>query len=331
MHETVAKKVRRERLFVKSVRALAATHDVLPSDRPAASMVHDGDLAADLNEPDAAASLFNKTGICVFDEGLPASLIESCRTAFEQTSLTVDAALAEHGIGDGCGSYKGFEIAFTEVCQRGRERLDVRMIGMEEGAMADERLHGRNAVWMPFIRAVLGQGAHECFRGVVDNRPGSGRQEWHADGVHASYRDGATEALRPEEWHGVGTGAAAMEEEAAQRLTLFLPLVNVADEACGATQFFPGSHTHATANLYRRLHPDDHVDQPPFCTPRPPVGGMICFDYRLIHRGCPNRRASGGATRPILYIVYAREGCHDRQNFPADKPLFRVPRYAGPV
>ena len=39
-------------------------------------------------------------------------------------------------------------------------------------------------------------------------------------------------------------------------------------------------------------------------------------------QGTPNTRDLGGASRPMLYIVYAREGFSDKQNFPLDRPLF---------
>ena len=321
---------------MREVRAFALAAGPLPASRPAAAFVREGDLAVSLSDPAAAAALFHKTGLVVFGGAAPTALVDGCRGAFAETRRRVDLALLDRGIGihgdeGGQPSYMGFEVAFNEVCQRGRERLDIRGLGMAKGEpalahaspMLDARLHA-SASWLPFVRAVLGANAHECFRGVVDNRPGSGAQEWHADGVHANYEDGATAPLGVAAWHAKsGALGASGREEAAQRLTLFLPLTDLADPACGAAEFFPGSHTHATANLYRHLHPTDHESQPNFCAPRPAYGGMIAFDYRLVHRGCPNTRARGGASRPILYIVYARGGCTDEQTFPTDKPLFR--------
>eukprot|EP00900_Chrysochromulina_parva_P001683 jgi/Chrpa1/11515/Chrysochromulina_OHIO_Genome00017320-RA len=251
----------RERAFVREVRRLALLEGPLPPDRPAATMVRDRDLDCDLVRPDAAATVFRHTGICVFEGALPEELLDECRTSFARTASQVDQALAARGMGSlsvtdfVTRAYAGHPIAFNEVCQRGTERLDIKLHALPQHCpgvsngwepqpmMNDPRLE-ICARWMPFVRAVLGEGAHECFRGVVDNRPGSTMQAWHADGVHASYADGA----------------------------------------------------------------------------RTPI--LICFDYRLVHRGSPNVHALGGPTRPILYIVYAREGCHDEQNFPTDRPLF---------
>ena len=128
---------------------------------------------------------------------------------------------------------------------------------------------------------------------MVENRPGSSAQEWHADGVHASYVDEHGSArlcenvpMTPDEWHAKSSSAvgAAAAEEAPLFITCFLPLVDLSDPACGPTQFFPGSHTHATAELYRRLAPHDDRAQPAICTPKVAAGSMICFDYRLIHQ-----------------------------------------------
>ena len=183
-------------------------------------------LNVDLFELDASAALFADMGICVFESVLSTALIDDCRRVFEKTSARVDAALASRGIGDG-GRYFGHEVNFNELCQRGyqrgRERLDVRT-GMHDDSLGDALLHGESAPWMPFVRRVLGEAAHECFRGVMDSRPGSVAQEWHSDG---------------HEWDEALEGGELPTE--ARRLTLFIPLVDLGNPRCGVTQYFPGS------------------------------------------------------------------------------------------
>ena len=214
-------------------------------------------LNVDLFELDASAALFADMGICVFESVLSTALIDDCRRVsrrvFEKTSARVDAALASRGIGDG-GRYIGHEVNFNEVCQRGRERLDVRT-GMHDDSLGDALLHGESAPWMPFVRRVLGEAAHECFRGVMDSRPGSVAQEWHSDG---------------HEWDEALEGGELPTE--ARRLTLFIPLVDLGNPRCGATQYFPGSHLVAV----------DHAANPAWCMPTPNRGSIIAFDYRGI-------------------------------------------------
>lgn len=250
-------------------------------------------LNVDLFELDASAALFANMGICVFESVLSTALIDDCRRVFEKTSARVDAALASRGIGDG-GRYFGHEVNFNEVCQRGRERLDVRT-GMHDDSLGDALLHGESAPWMPFVRRVLGEAAHECFRGVMDSRPGSVAQEWHSDG---------------HEWDEALEGGELPTE--ARRLTLFIPLVDLGNPRCGATQYFPGSHLVAV----------DHAANPAWCMPTPNRGSIIAFDYRTVHRGGANTRLPGEATRPMMHIVYARTGYDAKYEVPTNRPLF---------
>ena len=118
--------------------------------------------------------------------------------------------------------------------QRGRERLDVRT-GMHDDSLGDALLHGESAPWMPFVRRVSGEAAHECFRGVMDSRPGSVAQEWHSDG---------------HEWDEALEGGELPTE--ARRLTLFIPLVDLGNPRCGATQTSPALNSSPSTTLRRR-------------------------------------------------------------------------------
>ena len=259
----------------------------------AATTASTADLIADLSDPVASSALFAQTGVCVFESVLPRTLIDDCRIAFKMTSARVDTALGERGIGSN-GSYFGYEVRFNEVCQRGRERLDIRT-GMHDGPLGDTRLHGEGAPWMAFVHHVLGAGAHECFRGIMDSRPGSLAQEWHADG---------------HEWDEALEGGPPSLE--ARRLTIFIPLVDLDDPSCGATQYYPGSHLVAV----------DHASKPACSMPTPERGSIIAFDYRTVHRGGANTRPPGAATRPMMHIVYARVNYDAQYETPKDRPLF---------
>ena len=50
-----------------------------------------------------------------------------------------------------------------------------------------------------------------------------------------------------------------------------------------------------------------------------PIGDVIIFDYRLVHRGVENVSAS---RRPLMYIVYAKSFWSDQINF-GDRPLLK--------
>jgi len=47
-------------------------------------------------------------------------------------------------------------------------------------------------------------------------------------------------------------------------------------------------------------------------------GDLLLFDYRCLHRGLANQ---GDARREIAYVVYARDGVRDVQNFPSATTL----------
>jgi len=158
------------------------------------------------------------------------------------------------------------------------------------------------------VAAVLGPGACERWRGIVDNRPGSEMQGWHRDGDHLF----SHVHLPP------------------HCLTIWIPLVDVHGEACGPTQFYPGSHASWRADTYTPLSnaqsgTETDVDSQelhlPHCTPLLDRGSVLAFDYRVIHRGTPN---TSDASRPVLYIVFSKPWFCDALNFPTDQPLMEA-------
>ena len=309
--------------------------------RPAISLTNPGDLDASLADIGGAAALFEAAGVCVFRDVLGRKLVEACREATVPLLARVDAAIASRG-----DVHPDDDFESAEACRRGRRRLDVRGYGMGAPPLDDTRLHGE-AVWLPFVRATLGQSAHECFRGIVDNRPGSTRQEWHRDGP-------MPEGERPR-CLTIFVPLVDIDESAGVRASIMRmsplhcrPLATGARPLAGPTHFFPGSHAPFRAALYDDLEADDHAGQLAHCAPLLERGGFVAFDYRVVHRGSPNTRATraeedaaaivGGGdavcagnrppqlplrnSRPVLYVVFACEGYADTHNFPADRPLF---------
>ena len=258
--------------------------------------VGDGDLNAELCDRAhllAAADMFADTGICIFEEVLPEDVVSACCAAFRLHAIAIDSWL------ESCGADVDTQFRFNEVVRRRACRYDHRVVDAPGGAFSHPLL-GSEAPWIPFVSEVLGEGAVECWRGVVDNRPGSECQGWHRDG----------QAL----FSHVHLPAHA--------LVVFVPLVDVRSEALGPTQFYPGSHASWRNHHYTSLAEDDGAGcGKPHCTPLLDRGSMLCFDYRLIHRGLPN---TADVSRPMFYIIYAKHWfCITEAEgaFPSDSPL----------
>ena len=267
-------------------------------------LVGDGDLNAPPDDPVTAAELFSNSGLCIFQDMLPLEVVDSCHAAFVLRSSDIDARLAELGVD------LDTQFRFNDVVRRRRARFDIKcghvpeeqcgkpdgvpvvVDGFSQPALWDA------APWLPFVHEVLGDSAVECWRGVVDNRPGSEVQGWHRDGqplfdhVHLP----------------------------AHCLVLFAPLIDVASDALGPTQFYPGSHATFRSHLYCEL-PEDRCSKP-HCTPLLARGSVLCFDFRTIHRGLPNTTSD---SRPMLYVIYSKAWFRIEEAegaFPIDKPLF---------
>ena len=176
--------------------------------------------------------------------------------------------------------------AFNEVCSRGTNREDIRW-GLC-GPAFDDPLLNDQAPWAGLIEALLGEDATELWRGVVDNRPGSDCQPWHHDAQE-----------------GCAEGTC---------LTVFIPLVDLTMEK-GPTQFLPGSQYGGGVELCRGDTPVGEFGTSPLLQ----RGDLVMFDYMVMHRGTSNVSDSN---RPMMYIVYAKQGFNDKYNFPDDSPLW---------
>lgn len=122
---------------------------------------------------------------------------------------------------------------------------------------------------------------------MVLARPGATAQHLHAD--HPPLFDGAPQA-------------ASLPPYA---VTVLIPLVDT-DAVVGGTELLKGSHRvddgEGIAGVSRPLA----------------LGGCLLFDYRLLHRGLPNR---ADRERPVLSIVYQRAWFRDAVNFREVPPL----------
>ena len=78
---------------------------------------------------------------------------------------------------------------FNEICRRRKGRHDLKLSEGWEQESAERMPFADPLLWSkfpitPFVHKVLGEGAVELWRGVVDNMPGSLDQGWHRDGEH---------------------------------------------------------------------------------------------------------------------------------------------------
>jgi len=155
-------------------------------------------------------------------------------------------------------------------------------------------------VVLPLLKALLGDEVRlKGIQAVVALNASQGNidQHWHRDtdllfvnDPHFSERD--THHFR----HGI--------HEPPYAINLFMPLVDI-NQRNGPTEFTLGSHMWGQE---WRLEEEGAIDRK-FSAP---VGSVILFDYRTVHRGTQN---NGQASRPIAMLVYGRSWWTDAVNY----------------
>uniref|UniRef100_A0A7S1RZD9 Fe2OG dioxygenase domain-containing protein n=1 Tax=Alexandrium catenella TaxID=2925 RepID=A0A7S1RZD9_ALECA len=187
---------------------------------------------------------------------------------------------------------------FKEVVCRDGGRLDIRY-GMDEAVLLELAEAG---AWMSVVREYLGDSAVLLFSGVVlalGNLDGSDAQgqAWHSDGGHL--------------YEHVDLPCHC--------LNVFVPLVDL-DASNGPTEFILGSH-----RLKAGPAGGGHCS---VLSSRCHAGTAIVFDYRIKHRGSPNKTPS---QRPMLYFTYCKPWFIDHQNHRSQASIFeRAPQAAAP-
>ncbi len=185
---------------------------------------------------------------------------------------------------------------FKEVASRSYYRFDLRIDpkdghDSEIGALVDEW------VWnQPLVRDrildMLGTTTPEDIHrniSIVYSKPGANHQGWHADGNHVPGQPDAG-------WDELGyqtrlAGAFA--------ICLFVPLVDLNQEV-GFTQFWPGSHRSRDLMGFGKVAELTRSTWDGICN----AGDSVWYDYRLMHRGMPNR--SENILRPVVQIIFAK-------------------------
>ena len=176
--------------------------------------------------------------------------------------------------------------SFTEICHRAPLRWDLRM--PEESAPAfNDLCQEAFQQSTPALRQLTGcEAPRLVMSGAVVSRAGAKSQHVHTDGDDSGL------------------------------FTIFIPLVDIPPESDG-TSFLPGSHIESDVLVRAAMSEAGVMELDPatmakMVSPACPAGGLLCFDYRTVHRG----RANDGRERAVAYIVVAtEEGVTDDVNF----------------
>jgi len=161
---------------------------------------------------------------------------------------------------------------------------------------------------------------------VVYSKPGADAQGWHSDGRHLSlqrycsssdddnnngdpryYCQGDDDDDDDKEDGEASTAMPPLSKPYA--VCMFLPLIRLDDEV-GYTQFWPGSHRSGELLGFGKVAELCQATWNGIC---PNLGDAVWYDYRLLHRGMPNR--SEDTLRPVLQIVFKKKWYVERANY----------------
>lgn len=214
----------------------------------------------------------------ILDTTQIAELREIVNTAIEK----VDALLQLHRPGICIGQDT---FLFREIGSRGNQRFDLRIDATE---------FVNNNI-LPKVVDILGTDQFDFDASVVYSRPGASHQGWHADGDHQAKDAG---------WNDDGWRSSLAE---AYAICLFLPLIDL-NGATGFTQFWPGSHRNRDLLGFSQVA---QLTQAVF-DGKLTAGNGIFYDYRLFHRGMPNRSQ---VLRPVLQVIFKRKWYVENANY----------------
>ena len=128
------------------------------------------------------------------------------------------------------------------------------------------------------VKSLLGPKTYLEKAGMLVAHPGADAQRWHMDTPHLF----ANKTHLP-----------------AHSISVFVPLCELT-ELNGPTEF--QLTTHIKANLAK---PQPQADA------RCPLGSLVLYDIRVMHRGGPNR---SDADRPVVYLTFSRIWYRDTLN-----------------
>lgn len=245
--------------------------------------------------------------------GIDGSLVEAARTACSGEFAGLQNGVAQLGM-DPSGKY-----AFSEIVTRHRLRWSFRPQGPSAWTeLLDQAVKAASPVieethtlpphpddhFSPAVAGITRQLVPS--RPTIDHvdaivsKPGAAAQRFHADSGVAHHR---MARLCPRH----------------RLFNVFVPLVDLEEDGDG-TMLWPGSHLERTR--YSRYHAaiersgsleGDARAMGEMEVPACPAGGLLLFDFRLLHRGMPN---TSGRERALAHAVLATGHASDRMNYP---------------
>jgi hypothetical protein len=244
------------------------------------------DLILDRDE-ERGVQIMKDFGVVVIRNAVDPCLVDSLHTAACIRIESAQKAVAEKRPDLQLGTDL---FAFVEFSSRGGQRFD--LLFSEDDPTSAPIFHvARCGAWVPLIRGVLGDD-FRCMASVVYSRPGADAQDWHTDGAHIGPSAG---------WDGA-------DAPPPYALCVFLSLIDL-NPTVGFTQFWPGTHRLSGLAGFGRAAPllgcavDGLVA----------AGGCVAYDYRLMHRGMPNR--SAGTQRPLIQLLYHHPSYRETKNY----------------
>ncbi len=235
---------------------------------------------------DSIREIFYQQGAVHFRYGMPKPWINTTQ-ALVMKRFEYHLALVQTKLGGKLGI--GKDEGYAEIVQRSEGRYDV---AWEWEPPFSDPILVNNEIFMPAIRAILGEDCRIMLQGVVISLPNAAEQPWHIDGEHLFIDHPG--------------------HLPAHCINVFIPLEDISEEN-GPTQVCPGSHflTKSKTRTFKasadNLAAIEYSDTPLSFIAK--AGSIFLFDYRLLHRGLPN---TSSRARPILYLVIARQWYRDR-------------------
>jgi hypothetical protein len=245
---------------------------------------------------------FHRDGFLVLKQALPTNALQEWQSfgqdyfgkCFETLYERGHTQYAKHKTDD--GDYVlglGAKHGFREVVMRSPGRYELSLLNCRDQAPVTSNVLEPLSRLIPSLLGHLQmENLKLCHLSLIVATPGSDQQGWHADGGHVNIT----------------------KHEPCHVLNVFIPLQDVT-LLNGPTEFRAGTHYH-TRNLAPMMLAAKcrNTLKPPYMATPLQVGDVCIFDYRVLHRGSPNR--SPDQNRNFLVLTFSQPWFTDVLNFP---------------